>query len=134
MPLVRYRTGDLGRMIAEPCACGCLKPRLDKVEGRLDDSVRLPDGRVLSMHVLDELLFALDEVEDFQAIYNAAQKHLTVAVMKKAAYADAGLKTNSDWNRGLAEYFGNGLTVSVIEKEISPYIGSGKRRLMIEKK
>ena len=33
MPLVRYRTGDLGRMIAEPCACGCLKPRLDKVEG-----------------------------------------------------------------------------------------------------
>ncbi|MFR1310499.1 MAG: hypothetical protein ACLSCO_17580 [Gallintestinimicrobium sp.] len=28
MPLVRHRTGDLGRMIAEPCACGCLvKPR-----------------------------------------------------------------------------------------------------------
>ena len=89
MPLVRYRTGDLGRMIAEPCACGCLKPRLDKVEGRLDDSVRLSGGKVLSMHILDELLFALDEVEDFQASYNAAQKHLTVAVMKKAGYADA---------------------------------------------
>lgn len=66
MPLVRYRTGDLGRMIAEPCACGCLKPRLDKVEGRLDDSVRLSGGKVLSMHILDELLFALDEVEDFR--------------------------------------------------------------------
>ena len=180
MPLVRYRTGDLGRMIAEPCACGCLKLRLDKVEGRLDDSVRLPDGRILSMHVLDELLFSLDEVEDFQASYNAAQKHLTVAVMKKAAYADADLEPDSEQNKTmqessalqaekqraetkaegqtndkgdtdgktenmeknrmekvemvLTEYFGNSLTVSVVEKEISPYIGSGKRRLIIEKK
>ena len=89
MPLVRYRTGDLGRMIAEPCACGCLKPRLDKVEDGWMTASGCPDGKVLSMHILDELLFALDEVEDFQASYNAAQKHLTVAVMKKAGYADA---------------------------------------------
>ena len=34
----------------------------------------------------------------------------------------------------LTEYFGNCLTVAVIEKEISPYIGSGKRRLIIEEK
>ena len=134
MPLVRYRTGDLGRMIAEPCACGCLKPRLDKVEGRLDDSVRLSGGKVLSMHILDELLFALDEVEDFQASYNAAQKHLTVAVMKKAGYADAVGSRVKNVKAALTEYFGNCLTVSVIEKEISPYIGSGKRRLIIEEK
>ena len=134
MPLVRYRTGDLGRMIAEPCACGCLKPRLDKVEGRLDDSVRLSDGKVLSMHILDELLFALDEVEDFQASYNAAQKHLTVAVMKKAGYADAVGSRVKNVKAALTEYFGNCLTVAVIEKEISPYIGSGKRRLIIEEK
>lgn len=134
MPLVRYRTGDLGRMIAEPCACGCLKPRLDKVEGRLDDSVRLSGGKVLSMHILDELLFALDEVEDFQASYNAAQKHLTVAVMKKAGYADAVGSRVKNVKAALMEYFGNCLTVSVIEKEISPYIGSGKRRLIIEEK
>ena len=134
MPLVRYRTGDLGRMIAEPCACGCLKPRLDKVEGRLDDSVRLSGGKVLSMHILDELLFALDEVEDFQASYNAVQKHLTVAVMKKAGYADAVGSRVKNVKAALTEYFGNCLTVAVIEKEISPYIGSGKRRLIIEEK
>ena len=34
----------------------------------------------------------------------------------------------------LTEYFGNCLTVAMIEKEISPYIGSGKRRLIIEEK
>ena len=134
MPLVRYRTGDLGRMIVEPCACGCLKPRLDKVEGRLDDSVRLSGGKVLSMHILDELLFALDEVEDFQASYNAVQKHLTVAVMKKAGYADAVGSRVKNVKAALTEYFGNCLTVAVIEKEISPYIGSGKRRLIIEEK
>ena len=134
MPLVRYRTGDLGRMIAEPCACGCLKPRLDKVEGRLDDSVRLSGGKVLSMHILDELLFALDEVEDFQASYNAAQKHLTVAVMKKAGYADSVGSRVKNVKAALREFFGICLTVAVIEKEISPYMGSGKRRLIIEEK
>ena len=67
MPLLRYRTGDLGRMLTEPCGCGCLKPRLDKVEGRLDDCMRLSDGTVLSMHVLDEMVFAVDGVQDFEA-------------------------------------------------------------------
>ena len=106
--------------MSEPCACGCLKPRLDKVEGRLDDSVRLSGGKVLSMHILDELLFALDEVEDFQASYNAAQKHLTVAVMKKAGYADAVGSRVKNVKAALTEYFGNCLTVSVIEKKFPP--------------
>jgi len=73
-------------------------------------------------------------VEDFQASYNAAQKHLTVAVMKKAGYADAVGSRVKNVKAALTEYFGNCLTVSVIEKEISPYIGSGKRRLIIEEK
>lgn len=33
MPLLRYRTGDISRLIDSPCRCGSLLKRLDAVEG-----------------------------------------------------------------------------------------------------
>ncbi len=37
MPLIRYRTRDLTRIIPEPCACGRTGIRLARVKGRSDD-------------------------------------------------------------------------------------------------
>jgi phenylacetate-CoA ligase len=37
MPLIRYRTGDLGRLIDEPCPCGRTTVRLTGLRGRRDD-------------------------------------------------------------------------------------------------
>ena len=34
MPLIRYRTGDFSRWLPEPCACGSVLKRLDKVGDR----------------------------------------------------------------------------------------------------
>jgi phenylacetate-CoA ligase len=36
-PLVRYRTRDVSRLIAEPCRCGRSHIRMDRVTGRSDD-------------------------------------------------------------------------------------------------
>ncbi len=47
-PFVRYRTGDLGALAAEPCACGRPMPVLSALEGRLDDVVLGSDGRRVS--------------------------------------------------------------------------------------
>ena len=33
MPLLRYRTGDISRLIVAPCRCGSPLKRLDAVEG-----------------------------------------------------------------------------------------------------
>ena len=129
MPLLRYRTGDLGRMLTEPCGCGCLKPRLDKVEGRLDDCMRLSDGTVLSMHVLDELLFSLDGVQDFEA-ETEGEKLLRVYVqVRDGMEAPAREAVLNSVVSCLKERFGAVLSIEVQEKEISPYIGSGKRKL-----
>ncbi len=43
MPLIRYRTGDLAKMAVDPCPCGASLHRLDKVSGRLINSVRIDD-------------------------------------------------------------------------------------------
>ncbi len=67
MPLIRYRTGDIGRMIDTPCSCGGRMPRLGRVEGRLQNDIPLHDGQSISIHCLDEILFALPQVRSFTA-------------------------------------------------------------------
>src|SRR5204862_3232554 len=46
-PLIRYATGDRGRLASSesPCACGRRLPRLEGVEGRSQDSIVTRDGR-----------------------------------------------------------------------------------------
>jgi phenylacetate-CoA ligase len=37
VPLIRYRTRDLSRLLPQPCPCGCSMPRHDHLKGRSDD-------------------------------------------------------------------------------------------------
>lgn len=45
MPLLRYKTGDLGSMSVLRCKCGCSLPILEKIEGRMWDMIHHKDGR-----------------------------------------------------------------------------------------
>jgi phenylacetate-CoA ligase len=47
MPLIRYRVGDRGALMAagKPCVCGRSLPRLESLEGRVDDVLYTSDGR-----------------------------------------------------------------------------------------
>ncbi|MFH1111051.1 MAG: phenylacetate--CoA ligase family protein [Planctomycetota bacterium] len=44
MPLIRYRTGDMGRLLPGRCSCGRGLPLMDVVQGRTTDFLYLPDG------------------------------------------------------------------------------------------
>jgi phenylacetate-CoA ligase len=52
MPLVRYRIGDLGSAVADPCDCGRGLPLIRLTEGRSDDVLVLPDGRLVGARAL----------------------------------------------------------------------------------
>lgn len=67
MPLVRYRTGDISRFITEPCPCGSILRRLERVCSRKDGRVYFGQDRSITMAELDEVLFALPEVVNFTA-------------------------------------------------------------------
>lgn len=79
MPLLHYRTGDIGRMLNEPCPCGGILPRLDKVMGRLENTILLPGGGILSIHLLDEVVFGCEGVRDYAAVLTEKKK-LTLTV------------------------------------------------------
>ena len=44
-PLIRYRVGDRGRMLAPTCACGSPFPLMDYVKGRVSDTITLRSGK-----------------------------------------------------------------------------------------
>ncbi len=71
MPLIRYRTGDVARFIPEPCPCGTVLKRMSPVKDRLKGRVALPEGGFISMSLLDEALFAVGGVLNFQALIDS---------------------------------------------------------------
>lgn len=82
MPLIRYRTGDLSRFIPEDCPCGSSLMRLDKIRGRICDTLRLARNHWLGIQDLDDSIFCVSEVIDYQAsltkVNNTSVLNLTV--------------------------------------------------------
>ena len=80
MPLIRYRTGDLARFLSQPCPCGSVLRRLDKVQGRKTNQIALTPQVQLSITALDEAIFALPEILDFRVelLPGNACSHLAV--------------------------------------------------------
>ena len=68
MPLIRYRTGDLARFLPDPCPCGTILHRLERVSGRIASMVQLQGGETFSMADLDEALFSLPFMLNFQPV------------------------------------------------------------------
>ena len=67
MPLIRYRTGDRSRFLTSPCPCGAVLRRLDRVSGRLAETVSLANGQTLTISQLDELLLSEPSVLMYRA-------------------------------------------------------------------
>lgn len=72
MPLIRYRTGDIARIISQPCPCGSALRRMERVRGRWGDIVRLDSNCFLTLPDMDEALFRLTDLLDYQATISKA--------------------------------------------------------------
>ncbi len=67
MPLIRYRTGDLARFLPGRCPCGTTLRRLSRIDGRINEPVRLPQGGRLSVRHLDQALLPLSGLLHYRA-------------------------------------------------------------------
>jgi phenylacetate-CoA ligase len=85
MPLIRYRTGDIARIIPEPCLCGAVLRRMERVRGRWDGGVLLGPGSTLYLSDMDEALFQLRGLLDYRVTLSGGRYgrlHLHVDVHK----------------------------------------------------
>lgn len=61
LPLVRYRTGDLTRLMYEPCKCGRTTVRMENLSGRADDMLVIRGVNVFPTQI-EEVLLQIPEI------------------------------------------------------------------------
>jgi phenylacetate-CoA ligase len=62
IPLIRYRTRDISRIIAEPCACGRTFRRIERLSGRTDDMLIIRGVNVFPSQI-ESVLMKIEGVE-----------------------------------------------------------------------
>ncbi len=68
MPIIRYRTRDLTRVIVEDCACGRQHRKIDRIQGRSDDMIILKGVNIYPMQI-EKILMEFQEVGQNYRIY-----------------------------------------------------------------
>jgi phenylacetate-CoA ligase len=61
-PVIRYRTKDLSRLIAEPCRCGRTFYRMERITGRTDDMLIIRGVNVFPSQI-EHVLMSIEGVE-----------------------------------------------------------------------
>ncbi len=62
IPLVRYRTRDITRIMKEPCVCGRTHARIERLSGRSDDMLIIRGVNVFPSQI-ESVLFNIDGIE-----------------------------------------------------------------------
>ena len=116
MPLLRYRTGDIGSLTLEPCACGRTTARIRGLRGRRDDMITVRGVNLYPSNV-EHLLLSVPEVAPhYQLVVERSGRmdELTVQCEPVSAEVDAAaLRTTVE--TVLREHTGIRIVVEVLE-------------------
>lgn len=74
MPLIRYKTGDIARFLPKDCSCSDAFKRMDYVSGRATEYLKLKDGQLLSIGMIDEIMFGIENVLDYRVVISMEEK------------------------------------------------------------
>lgn len=127
MPIIRYELGDVCLPSDGTCPCGSHFPLLGIVEGRVDDMVRTPVGRVLSPNSLTNAMEAVDGISQFRIV----QKALDVLQVLIVAGNGFSPDTPVAVHRILGELVGEGMRIDVNVVDEIPRELTGKIRAVI---
>ena len=96
MPLIRYRTRDLTRMIATPCSCGNVLPMHDRILGRTDDMIIFRAVNIYPGQI-DEALSEIPDIgSEYQVILDAGDDGKDYMTMRVEIGKDQDLNNRSE--------------------------------------
>jgi phenylacetate-CoA ligase len=129
MPLLRYRTGDMGMWSSAPRYEGVACFELQRIEGRLQEFVVCRDHRLVSITTLGAAHFdALSRVDAIQFEQRAAGRLLLkVVASSKLLTAERAAIT-----RAIHHKTQGGCEVELLEVETIPRTERGKHRMLIQ--
>jgi len=133
-PVIRYRTKDITRLIADPCPCGRTFYRIERLSGRTDDMLIIRGVNVFPSQV-EHVLMGVDEVEPHYQI--VVDRKGTLDVMEVQVEVNERIfsdevkkleKVSKHIEKEIKEMLGVSCTVKLVEpKTIQRSEGKAKR-------
>ena len=122
IPVLRYRTHDLTRVVTEPCGCGRTLARMQKVRARSDDMLIIRGTNVFPSQV-EDVLSGIEGVSTHYRITvdtHHGLDRMTVSVeLKPEAFSDS-FEQMDRFRRNIAERLKGVLLVGVDVKLVEP--------------
>jgi phenylacetate-CoA ligase len=126
-PFIRYRTGDIGTLGAEPCPCGRGLPLLKEVQGRSTDFVVAADGTVMHGLALIYILRDQPGVKEFKVVQESTALTRVLLVTESPFNAGSIDKIVA----GFRQRLGSDVNVDVQLVDRIPAEKSGKFRYIV---
>lgn len=127
MPLIRYRTSDIGSYVNEKCNCGRELTIMNSFEGRISDMIVSPNGKVISgvsfeAYWLHRISPHTSHIECFNVIQKTKRK-LVIEMVKCEDYCE---KDKEYILKELSILLGDDMDIDIIE--VDSITTSGKWR------
>lgn len=128
MPFIRYVNGDLATAsAARTCPCGRGLPLLERIDGRVLDAIRTPDGRILPGEFFPHMLKDVRGLMHFQLVQRQLDR-LELSIVRGDGFDDASL---AYIRRETAKVLGHGVALDTRFVDEIPLTRSGKRRVTL---
>jgi phenylacetate-CoA ligase len=96
MPLIRYKMGDIAKISNASCPCGRSLPLLENIEGRVNNMVITPEGKISSglifYYISRSLIEKSGGVKKFKVIQDKID-HITFQIVKDKDFEESSLRT-----------------------------------------
>ncbi|MBU1691264.1 MAG: phenylacetate--CoA ligase family protein, partial [Gammaproteobacteria bacterium] len=128
-PFIRYRTGDIGVLDDQPCACGRGLPLLKEIQGRTTDFVVAQDGTVMHGLALVYVVRDIPGVKEFKIVQETLE--LTrVYLVTEAPFLPENRQTIIE---GFKRRLGSEVDIQIEHVTSIPKEASGKFRYIVSK-
>lgn len=121
-PLIRYRTRDLTRIIAEPCACGRTHRKIDRIVGRTDDMLIIRGVNVFPSQIEQVITGFPEIVPHYQIVLTTkgTLDHVELRVETAPDFFFDEIRVLEDLRRRLAAELKSNLQIAVDIKIVEP--------------
>jgi phenylacetate-CoA ligase len=126
-PFIRYRVGDVGGLLAEPCPCGLPLPTMRLAGGKITGFIALPAGRLCHGAVTSHVLRDQPGIRAFKT-YQHTLSDFEVLLVVDEGFRRESIERIRQRYRAL---FGAGIRVQCRLVDGIPPDPSGKRRYVV---
>ncbi len=129
MPFIRYKNEDIGSLSDRQCQCGRGLSLLEKVEGRVLDTIKTEDGRLIPGEFFIYWFMRFDGIERFQIVQEDLY-HLHIKIVQHKKFP---LERLEYLKKVICDIMGNKINIHFDLVEEIPLTQSGKFRVVISK-